>query len=202
MNKEQRFLEAQKLYQKQIADLESKLAESEKTEDGAFWFEMWQHKKRDYDSVYKAYIENCAEVDQLKQQLAETDKLMQEYLSKCLSLEQQLAEKDQAIEGLQEINQSLGQTCNNDAKEIERLREKLAKTTVFAPKISNNAELVLQIIEYDKAGIDYLKQSQNQTAIAELTRVKEWVEPKYFDKEQINYLANIIDQQINNLRRK
>ena len=56
-----------------IADLETKLAESEKTEDGAFWFEKWQHKKRDYDSVYKAYIENCAEVDQLKQQLAEKD---------------------------------------------------------------------------------------------------------------------------------
>ena len=58
----------------QIVDIESKLAEGEKTEDGAFWFEEWQHKKRDYDSVYKAYIENCAEVDQLKQQLAEKEK--------------------------------------------------------------------------------------------------------------------------------
>ena len=42
-------------------------------------------------------------------------------------IKQQLKEKDQAIESLQEINQSLGQTCNNDAKEIERLNKLLAE---------------------------------------------------------------------------
>ena len=39
----------------------------------------------------------------LTQQLTETNKLMQEYLSKCLSLEQQLAEKDKEIEKLKII---------------------------------------------------------------------------------------------------
>lgn len=65
-----------------------------------------------------------------------------------LELKQQLAEKDQAIEGLQEINKSLGQTCNNDAKEIERLRK--------------------QIVELEEQDVVY----HNQTAIAELEKVK------------------------------
>lgn len=39
----------------------------------------------------------------------------------------QIAEKDQAIESLEELNKSLGQTCNNDRKEIERLNKLLAE---------------------------------------------------------------------------
>lgn len=41
-------------------------------------------------------------------------------------LENILKEKDQSIEGLQDINKSLGQTCENDRKEIDRL-ERLVK---------------------------------------------------------------------------
>lgn len=43
--------------------------------------------------------------------------------TKISDLEAKLAGKDQAIESLEELNRSLGQTCNNDRKEIERLRE-------------------------------------------------------------------------------
>jgi hypothetical protein len=249
--------------------LKQRLKESGKIEYGVFWFEMWQNKKRDYDSVYKAYIENCAEVDKLKHQLKEKERLIgkvkqivdklrdkkfagetlvnavnavyeplyqnkydeveelknqseekekeieiykkaltlaREYMFKVMCAEdvpseewfieyskeennrlletikakdkeiekqseiiqetatttyhklmekdiifhlnkhkeeleeqvvkqekeleyiqKQLAEKDQAIESLQEINQSLGQTCNNNAKEIEKLRKELAE---------------------------------------------------------------------------
>lgn len=39
-----------------------------------------------------------------------------------------------------------------------------------------------------------------QFAIIELEKVKEWLEPKYFDYEQINYLTKIIDQQIKELK--
>jgi chromosome segregation ATPase len=51
----------------------------------------------------------------LKQQLAETDKLMQEYLSKCLSLEQQLTEKEKEIEELKKgvYKVTLGTTPSN-----------------------------------------------------------------------------------------
>lgn len=56
-----------------------------------------------------------------------TNKIIKDQSKKISNLEAKLAEKDQAIESLQEINQSLGQTCNNDAKEIERLREQLAE---------------------------------------------------------------------------
>ena len=38
----------------------------------------------DYDSVYKAYIENCAEVDQLKQQLhSQPAEIVGKIRSKC-----------------------------------------------------------------------------------------------------------------------
>lgn len=43
------------------------------------------------------------------------------------NLKQQLAEKDQIIENLQTTYQSVMQTCGNDANEIKRLREQLAK---------------------------------------------------------------------------
>lgn len=46
---------------------------------------------------------------------------------------------------------------------------------------------------------DYFKQLKRQLAIQELEKVKEWLEPKYFDYEQINYLTRIIDQQIKEL---
>ena len=48
---------------------------------------------------------------------------IQEKQTMIYDLQSQLAEKEKSVDGLQEINQSLGQTCNNDAKEIERLRE-------------------------------------------------------------------------------
>lgn len=54
-----------------------------------------------------------------------------------------------------------------------------------------------------KGCLDVIKKSnenQTQLAIQELEKVKEWLEPKYFDYEQINYLTRIIDQQINYLR--
>ena len=151
-----------------IADLEAKLAESEKRASKNF---------DDYMRCSKKYTE----------------------------LKQQLAEKEQAIESLQEINQSLGQTCNNDAKEIERLREQLAEKDVEIENLKNaNSGLSELIGMKDKTfyaiEISEFQSKQNQTAIAELEKVKDWLELKYFDKEQINYLANAIDQQIKELK--
>lgn len=90
--------------------------------------------------VFSEYVEHenwvkaekDKEIAKLKQQLAEWKDgtvivKWTDAENKVKELEQQLAEKEQAIEGLQEINQSLGQACNNDAKEIGRLREQLAE---------------------------------------------------------------------------
>ena len=76
-----------------------------------------------------------------------------------------LAEKDQAIESLQEINQSLGQTCNNDAKEIERLREQLTEKE--------------KEVEYQESMKILAVKNQNQTAIEKLEKVKEWANNMY-----------------------
>ena len=76
-------------------------------------------------------------------------------------LEAKLAEKDQAIEGLQEINKSLGRTCNNDAKEIERLREELAKkeSEIKVGEFWHSAYEGKQL-DYDKLNDDYNKQEK------------------------------------------
>ena len=148
--------------------------------------------------------EEHQEILQLKQQLAETDKLMQEYLSKCLSLEQQLEEKDQAIEGLQEINQSLGQTCNNDAKEIERLREQLEeKEDLLKTYIQLNEDLTKRLDDRCDICIERHKQSQSQTAIAELVNIQKYISDNVVGVEQECFgreLNDKIDQQIKLLK--
>ena len=95
--------------------LKQQLAESEKTEDGAFWFEKWQHKKRDYDSVYKAYIENCAAVVLLKHQLEDKEKESLKYFNEYRAWKEkcELLEQDQnqtaiaELEKVKEYNRGL-----------------------------------------------------------------------------------------------
>lgn len=53
--------------------------------------------------------------------------LTREFLEMQEHYEKLIATKDQTIEGLLEISKCLGQTCNNDVKEIERLRDNIAK---------------------------------------------------------------------------
>ena len=103
-------------------------------------------------------------------------------------LKQQLAEKDQAIESLQEINQSLGQTCNNDAKEIERLREQL--------HTANQETLHFQNKYF----------AEKQIAIEELDKVKQQLF-KNFDGigfntycEKVKPVESYINQQIKSLK--
>ena len=122
--------------------------------------------KNEYQSL-KGYI------DQLKQQLEETeelnkklaehsqsvDKALDDSCDVIRNLKQQLAEKDQAIEGLQEINQSLGQTCNNDAKEIERLREQLhtanQETLHFQNKYFAEKQIAIEELEKVKKSLKH-----------------------------------------------
>lgn len=170
-----------------------------------------------------------------------------DWKQKVDDLEAKLAEKDQAIESLQEINQSLGQTCNNDAKEIERLREQLANTDkLIAEKKKRTAIRTIEILKsvssktYENASdgsehivawlftpmevketLEFINRekfefkTENQTAIAELEKVKEKVlqetnrvEEIYSDGLQSGFnccyvfTREIINQQINDLRSK
>lgn len=64
--------------------------------------------------------------------------------TKISDLEAKLAGKDQAIESLEELNRSLGQTCNNDRKEIERLRE------LISEKEKENDKLIAKLEQADE----------------------------------------------------
>ena len=149
-----------------IADLEAKLAESKRKYEDRKKFCIIE--TRSLTEIINNLLE---ENNQLKRQLVEKDKYT--YTGKEVgdierNYEHQLAEKDQAIEGLQEINQSLGQTCNNDAKEIERLREKESLLNLIIDGYYTPTNIVKRQIR-----------EQNQTAIAELEKVKEWANNMY-----------------------
>ena len=142
------------------------------------------------------------EIQQLKQQLEEKDEQIKkrvmvyekqfiEQTDEIYSLKQQLAEKQNAID---EINKEFVQAvhdwktlCAEKDKEIEVLRKGEYQ------KCCQHCEAFQHLVEVSK-------QDANDLAIQELEKVKEWLEPKYFDYEQINYLNNIIDNQINDLK--
>ena len=121
------------------------------------------------------------------------DKFVEEIMKERVQLKQQLAEKDQAIESLQEINQSLGQTCNNDAKEIERLREALYKAEnvkfhEYQPYMTHTEFCAEQL--------------KNQTAIEVLEKVLKFMktENELGFKKSVMETFMFIDQQIKELK--
>lgn len=89
-----------------------------------------------------------------------------------------------------EENKQLKQQLEEKDKEIEHLKD--AVNMCQSIKRYDIGEMLTENIK--------LKQNQTQLAIQELEKVKEWLEPKYFDYEQINYLTRIIDNQIKELK--
>lgn len=130
-------------------------------------------------------------------------------------LETKLAEKEKAVDGLQEINQSLGQTCNNDAKEIERLRELI---TEKEKEIANLKGLVRErdkqiknLKTNKKRVIEHKNKTKINFAIEQLEKVKEEFISEDWDLydtsdllEQVCELRNeqikFIDNQIKQLK--
>ena len=103
----------------------------------------------------------------------------------------QLQEKDQAIENWKTMYESVMQTCNNDAKEIDRLREQIAE---------KDAE-----IEYIKATtvlIELCDDAVNQTAIAELEKVIEFAktQDEFGFRKSGMEIFMFVDQQIRVLK--
>ena len=198
---------------RRISDLEAKLAESKKENERIK--KNWQisktHQQKLYNNLkqqnkkngivnYPITLDGC--------RIANEEQLLDFAKDFCLEKkgwEKQLAEKDQAIESLQEINQSLGQTCNNDAKEIERLRERL--DDVLLTSIDHESYYAT-IDEYEKE-IEELKQLQNQTAIAVLEKLLEKTQTldvmvqsgHYINQKKVNVVfKDAIDQQIKELK--
>ena len=99
-------------------------------------------------------------------------------------------------EGLEIINEWM-KLCFEKSTEIQQLKKQLSEKEKEVEELKK--EIRDELVDNNMAILE-LQQSQNQTAIAELKRVKGWLEPKYFDKEQINYLSNAIDQQITELK--
>jgi hypothetical protein len=143
-----------KMKEDKIAYLEAKLAE------GVEIINEWMQLN----------IEKSAEINQLKQQLTESEKKY-ETLYKLFSEQHEIIDQYE-LECFEEVNRLL-----KEQKDF----------------------YVVEKDEYDKM-VSGAKQFAKETAIAELEKVKEWLEPKYFDKEQINYLSNVIDQQIKELK--
>ena len=119
-------------------------------------------------------------------------------------LQQKLAEKDCRIEEL-EGQFTYECECNKQLVEVQKQLEKKQNEIDEINKEFVQAVHDWKVLcaEKDKE-ISKLQAScqqvKTQLAIAELEKVKEWLEPKYFDYEQINYLTRIIDNQIKELK--
>ena len=145
-----------------VADLEAKLAESE---------------KKNFELVAKIKLKEhtpafCT--------LADRDC---EALSKIAELQKQLAEKDKAIENWQTIYESVVQTCHNDKEEIERLNKKLEtqENTITNLVEDNRAsqEWYRKQLAEKEEEIEYQEnmkilavENQNKKAIEQLEKVK------------------------------
>lgn len=98
-------------------------------------------------------------------------------------------EQDQKIK---ELKQQLADKEKKNKEAIKFIEEQKQQITDLEIKVGKR-DIALSKMERKMGRFE-------QTAIAELEKVKDWLELKYFDKEQINYLANAIDQQIKSLK--
>lgn len=118
-------------------------------------------------------------------------------------LKQQLEEKDKEIERLKK-NHLISYT--NQKKAYENLKNSVNAKSLIKYPIKLDGCLIKDeqdLFDYAKEStrdIIYLRNERTKFAIQELEKVKEWLEPKYFDYEQINYLSKIIEQQIKELK--
>ena len=134
--------------------------------------------------------------------LEEHKTVIEKQQKRIAELEQELAElkeKDNyhlryELAGADETIVNLKKQLEEKDKEIEKLKQ---QNTLLE---NENGKLAKELIvkNYKKAQKEV--SFGIQLAIKELEKVKEWLEPKYFDYEQINYLSKIIDQQIKELK--
>lgn len=144
---------------------------------------QYEYSVKDYDVTKSVKIllkRHKEEYDKEKNIFASIDGYLEaqkEYQSQISDMEAKLSGKDQAIESLEELNRSLGQTCNNDAKEIERLRELISEKE---KEIANLKGLVRErdkqiknLKTNKKRVIEHKNKTKISFAIEQLEKVKE-----------------------------
>lgn len=167
---------------------------------------------KDYVERYPTYLESLDQIDQLKQQLAETEQKFLEFQEDSIRNEQtyvrELTEKQNTID---EINKEFVQAihdwktlCAEKDKEIERLKNFFEL---------NNEVVINQGKEMFDLRVQVLQQKQNQTqlAIQELEKVKNYFIEECEDgdgiktedrviKKDIYEVADFIENQIKELK--
>ena len=193
---------------KQLADLEAKLAESEK--DRLMWQEMYKSADKQNKEICETDIYPLQEqVQQLKQELKEKEKhiigqnaLLNKSKENNNQLKQQLAECEQ-----EKLLNSYGMDKNADI--AEDYKQQLAeKENLLKTYTQLNEDLAKRLDDRCDICIERYKQSQNQTAIAELEKLKHDI--IYYDTdadfnndvvaEFSHIVFKLIDQQIKSLK--
>ena len=130
-------------------------------------------------------------INELKQQLEEKDKLLKCYQEEEKLIADILGDKDLTIIGSRVHLKNL----------IVELKNKIKDKDIDIKKKDKEIEMLKHTLNlYNLRHKGSVLPNVNQLAIQELEKVKEWLEPKYFDYEQINYLIRIIDNQIKELK--
>lgn len=213
------------LFKKENAELETKLAESEnKVKDLEFRNKNLEHSLSvapNANAGQRARIVELKGINhKLKQQLQEKDKVIENLridLKDWQELEKKLGTKyDKVVEQLSDKDkeiEDLNKFMSDKANEIEDLKERISNKITSA----YGAELMAKDVQWHlEKEIQELKQSQNQTAIAKLEKVKEFAIKNKFvvsdyhnlDLSELNYgicletICKQIDQQIKTLKRK
>lgn len=162
MDNEQRFLEAQKLYQKQIADLEAKLAESEKkartyAKEIVFLDKKLEDKDQELNDICQNYDFQINDFSREVHRLKEREKI----------LEKQLAEKEKFLERIMSgecipaniAEKSLKLSNQTAIAELNNILDTFAifvneeKESMVSPDGNGN----LSLLEYIENRIDTLK---------------------------------------------
>ena len=165
-----------------IADLEAKLAESERL---VFTYQNIFRQKPETATEMYEFIQpyerelrkNELEIDQLKQQLAE---------------------KDKAIENWQTMYESVMQTCHNDKEEIDRLNKLLGEKC----RLLKTNETILSGTKFIE---DEINQDKVSFCIEQLEKVKELLWDSINDETPYGDVIGVreeIDNQINELKEK
>ena len=134
--------------EQKIADLEAKLAESEKSKE-SYRLQNEQHHLQLLQFYSRLGVE------------AFGADIHEKALETLMIMKEQLAEKDLAIENWQTMYESVVQTCHNDKEEIERFNKQLA----------TQEKTITNIVEDNRASQEWYKKQLEEK---EKERHEEW----------------------------
>ena len=167
---------------RQFADLETKLAESEKSKE-SYRLQNEQHHLQLLQFYSRLGVE------------AFGADIHEKALETLMIMKEQLAEKDLAIENWQTMYESVVQTCHNDKEEIERLNKQLAekekeiqRTHNYYQAVRNRETIRESKISFALEQLEWLKEKVNNAKIHKI------------DMINTHELYEILDNQIKQLK--